>query len=58
MLNKQRCTSETPGKESQTRKNPSKKGNPVSKYGDTANMEYKPVKKTPGWDGKGEKATW
>ena len=58
MINKQRCTSESAGKSKQVNKNPSKKGNDVSSYGDTANMEYKPVPKNPSWQGKGEKKDW
>ena len=58
MINKQRCTKEAPLKATQVNKNPSKKGNPVSKFADTDNMEYKPVPKNPSWQGKGEKKDW
>lgn len=42
----------------QVNKDPSKKGNPVSKLGDKHGMEYKPVKRDPNWDGADKKVTW
>jgi hypothetical protein len=40
-----------PGSSRQVQKDVSKSGNPVSKLGDTHGMEYKPVKRQPGWQG-------
>jgi hypothetical protein len=40
-----------PGSSKQVSKDVSKSGNEVSKLGDTHGMEYKPVKRQPGWQG-------
>jgi len=58
MLNKQCRGKSAGGKSAQTNKNPSKKGNSVSKYEDKNGMEYRPVPKNPSWDGAGEKKDW
>lgn len=58
MLNKQRCSADAAGPNSQRKDPPGKNANPVKKTDGMDISEFKPVVRKPYWQGDGEQKSW